>query len=238
MGTLHYNERRMPRLIATPKSFSRFRTGGSFWLVVFLGAIAVGSAGWMLNEERVKLDSLRSQIDTRWDELEEDLRTKVIRVTELLEVVDRGRPRIHGTDFPAARNSLAGSAQNMGRAEGRAEAVEANLNLDRALRRFLVSLAAEPGRAAGVRGLPGLRRAQDDILAAEHRVALHRTAYNEAVQHFNTRLALFPANFAGAVFGIKRYPYYMPTNIRDIVQLPPAPMDTPGFDRGEGTSGK
>lgn len=235
MGALHYNERRMHRRISTSKSFSRFRFGGGFWLVVFLVVIAVVSVGFLLNEERVKLDSLRGQIDTRWDELEEDLRTKVMRVTELLEVVDRGRLRVHGADFPAARNSLAGSARNLGGAVGRAEAVEANLNLDRALRRFLVSLAVEPGGAAGVRGLPGLRRAQDDILAAEHRVALHRTAYNEAVQHFNTRLAIFPANFAGAVFGIKRYPYYMPTNLRDIVQLPQAPAGTPGR---EGKSGE
>ncbi|MCC7340087.1 MAG: LemA family protein [Bryobacterales bacterium] len=217
----------MPRPSVMPSASFRTRFGRGCWLLAVLGALALGFSGDMLLEEREKLDTLRRQIDASWDDLEQELQAKVVRVTDLLDVVDRARLRIHGMDFPAVRNSLAGSARNLGGARNREERVEANLNLDRALRRFMDSLASGGAGAGGPRALPGLRRAQEDILAVEHRVALRRTAYNEAVQHFNTHLALFPANFAGAVFGIKRYPYYMPTNIRDIVQLPATPPGAP-----------
>lgn len=224
----------MPRLTAKPTT--RPRAYGRYGLSAFLAVIVLAVSGFELNEERLRLDLLRDRIDTLWVGLEQDLQAKAALATELVEVVDRERSSVHGTDFVAARNSVAGSSQDLGRASDRAAAVEANLSLDRALRRFMDNLAREPMRLSGSRASPGVRRAQENILAAEHRVALHRTAYNEAVQHFNTHLALFPANFAGAIFGIKRYPYYMPTNIRDIVQLPPAPVPSPGAD--EGKSGK
>ncbi len=224
----------MPRLSAKPTP--RPRAYGRYGLSAVLAVIVLALASFELNEERLRLDLLRDRIDTLWVGLEQDLQTKAALAAELVEVVDRERPSAHGKDFLAARNSVAGSSQDLSRAPDRAATVEANLSLDRALRRFLDSLAGEPMRLSGSRASLGVRRAQENILAAEHRVALHRTAYNEAVQHFNTHLSLFPANFAGAIFGIKRYPYYMPTNIRDIVQLPPAPSPAPGVE--EGKSGK
>ena len=215
----------MPGLTAKPTT--RPRAYGRHGLAAFLAAMVLAVSGFQLNEERLRLDLLRDRIDTLWSDLEQDLQAKAALATELVEVVDRERPSVHGKDFVAARNSVAGCSQELGRASDRAEAVEANLSLDRALRRFMDSLAGESMRLSGSRASPGVRRAQENILAAEHRVALHRTAYNEAVQHFNTHLALFPANFAGTLFGIKRYPYYMPTNLRDIVQLPPTPVPVP-----------
>lgn len=221
-----------------PRSSFRIHFGRGFWLLAVLGALALVFSCYALFEERERLDALRGRIDASWGDLDEELRTKEARVTELLELAEGDRLRMQGRDFSTARDSLADAARNLGGARNREERVEANLNLDRALRRFMNSLAADGVEPGGPRALPGLRRAQEDILAVEHRVAQRRTAYNEAVQHFNTHLALFPANFAGAVFGIKRYPHYMPTNIRDIVQLPAAPVGSPETDGKAATRGR
>lgn len=194
------------------------------WLFVFLAAVAFTISGFLLNGERAEINLLRSRIDTRWADLELDIRQRVALASELLELADRGRVGVPGKDFLALRNSLAGSLQGLVRATDRASMVEANLILERALRRFTDSLDAEQRDLANQRLLPGSRRVREEMLVVEHRVALHRTAYNEAVQRFNTHLALFPANFAAIVFGIKRYPHYMPTDTRDLVQLPRAPL--------------
>lgn len=186
--------------------------------------ILIGST---LYHARRELCLFRSRIDERWDELEGDLQARANLASELLELVDRTRPGVADKDFLAARNSLAGSLQQLRRATDRGAQVEGNLSVERALRLFTENLSAERRELADRRAAPGLGGVSDEMLAVEHRIALHRTAYNEAVQHFNTRLALFPANLAALVFGIQRYPHYVPTDIHDLMQMPPAPLEPP-----------
>ncbi|MCZ2154032.1 MAG: LemA family protein [Bryobacterales bacterium] len=211
---------------------SRPSTGRRFLLVLIIALVISVFAGSSLDAEREELDTSRGRIEERWGDLNRDLQLRAGLAEELVGAFDKATRRPAGRDLVAARNSLTGSVSAFDRANGREAAVETSLSVERALSRFLRLVEEEPvSRVAsdsseppGHEGPPGLRRALDELQVAEHRVAIRRTAYNEAIQQYNIRLALFPANLAARVFGFERYPYYLPTDIRDTIegQLPDA----------------
>lgn len=99
-------------------------------------------------------------------------------------------------------------------AQSIAALVEANAQLERSLQDFRVAAAAEPA----VRRDADLQRLLEEILAIENRIHQDRTEYNEAVQRYNVRLALFPANLAANLFRIRRHELYLPTELRSVAE--------------------
>lgn len=172
---------------------------------------------WLdLRDARIGLEIRRSEIDAAWRVLEQDLDARAILASELgmhARTAVVGSP---GKEWTLARTGLDASLRTLNAAEERAAIVEANLQLDRALRRFVRSLQAAPS----LRGSADLLRVQEQILAAENRLAQHRTAYNEAVQRFNTSRAIFPANIAARLYGIERDPRYLPTDLNASMTIP------------------
>jgi LemA protein len=185
----------------------------------FLGTVLglVLLLGWLeLRDARIGLEIRRSEIDAAWLVLERDLDARADLAAELgvhARTAVVGSP---GKEWTLARTGLDASLRALNAAEERAAAVEANLQVDRALRRFVRSLQAAPS----LRGSADLLRVQEQILAAENRLAQHRTAYNEAVQRFNTSRAIFPANVAACLYGIERDPRYLPTDLNASMTIP------------------
>lgn len=230
-----------PTSTAKPPS-ARHRSARRFLLLMAASLAVAVLAGSGLDAEREELDLHRNRIEERWEDLDQELRVRARLAGELAALPGETWPGVPARDFMTARNSLAGSIQVFGRARGREAAVEAGLSVERALDRFLKVLGAgattegDPERSApaGLRRMPGPRAALDEIQAAEHRVAIRRTAYNEAIQQFNIRLALFPANLAAWIFGFERYPYYLPTDIRDTIEMQRPPRDVETAEKGGG----
>ena len=54
-------------------------------------------------------------------------------------------------------------------------------------------------------------RLQDELAGTENRIAVERRKYNEAVQHYNTDISLFPANIVAGMFGFQRNDAYFKT---------------------------
>ncbi|MDZ7637556.1 MAG: LemA family protein [Bryobacterales bacterium] len=208
---------------STPNAV-RTRRSRRLWLLALLALALFILGARELLAARAELVVRRTQIDATWAELEEEILHRTGVASELLELVEREYPGTPPKDLRVASNSLAGSLGEARVAKKRAAMVEANLSVERAMRRFAGQLRTALGsRWSGEGAQTGLRRVQEAMLASEHRLALRRTAYNEAVQRFNTRLALFPANFAGRLFGMRRYPLYLPTDLQDAVQIPLEP---------------
>jgi LemA protein len=51
-------------------------------------------------------------------------------------------------------------------------------------------------------------RLQDELAGSENRIAVERRKYNEAIQKYNTSIALFPNNIAASLFGFPRNDAY------------------------------
>ena len=66
------------------------------------------------------------------------------------------------------------------------------------------------GRVANPRlaSQQGFRQLQDELAGTENRMAVERRKYNEAVQHYNTDIELFPQNIAASLFGFHRNDAY------------------------------
>ena len=54
-------------------------------------------------------------------------------------------------------------------------------------------------------------RLQDELSGTENRINVERRKYNEAVQKYNTDIALFPNNIAASLYGFQREDAYFKT---------------------------
>ena len=185
----------------------------AFWILSPFVALLVVVLAVELQLARTDLDQRRRQIETTWINVESDLAERALLAAELVETVSVLSPP---ANLAKESRPIKESLKHLRRAGDRADIVEANLAVERAIRQFAIAL----GTYSGSRKMADMVRVQNELLAIEHRIALDRTAYNEAVQRFNTRLALFPANLAGKVFGIERYRIYVPTDLKDPIRLP------------------
>ena len=81
------------------------------------------------------------------------------------------------------------------------ERIEANQALDEAI---------EPLRSATTSGeRKDVQTIRDSLDEAERDIAVRRREYNDAVQEYNTRIQLFPDNFASWVAGLERVEEYV-----------------------------
>ena len=87
------------------------------------------------------------------------------------------------------------------------EAIDANQALDSALARLLVVVENYPQ----LKSSENFLRLQDELAGTENRIAVERRKYNEAVQRYNTTIALFPNNLVASVFGYARDDAYFQT---------------------------
>ena len=82
--------------------------------------------------------------------------------------------------------------------------LQANGQLDSALSRLLVVIENYPQLKSNENFL----RLQDELAGTENRIAIERRKYNEAVQRYNTDIALFPKNIAAGMFGFTAKDYF------------------------------
>jgi LemA protein len=82
--------------------------------------------------------------------------------------------------------------------------IAANNRLDGALGRLLVVVENYPQLKSNVNFL----RLQDELAGTENRIAVERRRYNQAVQDYNTYIALFPNSIVAGMSGFTRNDAY------------------------------
>ena len=88
-----------------------------------------------------------------------------------------------------------------------AEKIAANGQLDAALAKVLVLTENYPQLKSNENFL----RLQDELAGTENRIAVERRRYNEAVQDYNTFIALFPNSLVASLSGFTRNDAYFKT---------------------------
>ena len=163
-------------------------------LVVLVGGKFVGI--------RNDLVTQREAVTSQWSDVDVALQRRADLIPNLVNTV-KGFAA-HETevfkDIADARARLAG-----GRTPG--EKIQANQQLDSAISRLLVIAENYPQLKSNENFL----RLQDELAGTENRIAVERRKYNEALQRYNTSIALFPNNLVAGMSGMARNDAYFQT---------------------------
>jgi LemA protein len=148
---------------------------------------------------RNELVTEREAYKAAFQQVDVDLQRRSDLIPNLVETV-KGFAS-HETEVFKA---IADARAQMAGARTPAEKIAANSQIDNALGRLLVVAENYPQ----LRSNENFLRLQDELAGTENRIAVSRRRYNEAVQRYNTDIALFPKNIAASLFGFQREDAY------------------------------
>ena len=161
-------------------------------------------------------------VKAAWSQVDVVLQRRADLIPNLVETV-KGYAAQEQAVFgqvAAARAALLG-------AHSPADRIAANSQLDGALGRLLAIVENYPQLKSNENFL----RLQDELAGTENRIAVERRRYNEAVQDYNTYIALFPNSVIAGMSGFQRNDAYFqaaPAS-REVpkVQFTPTPAPAP-----------
>lgn len=169
--------------------------------LVILGVLVLVGLlfGGTLISDKNQLTTEREAVNAAWSQVDVALQRRADLIPNLVETVKgaAGHEEKVINDVTSARAALVG-------AKTPAEKIQANQQLDGALSRLLVVVENYPNIKANENFL----RLQDELAGTENRISVERRKYNEAVQRYNTDIALFPKNIAASMFGFQREDAY------------------------------
>jgi LemA protein len=168
-------------------------------IVLALIALAVGSS---FISRRNQMAIKREAVNAAWAQVDVVLQRRADLIPNLVETV-KGiavQEQIVFGDIAKARSALLS-------AHSPAEKIAANGQLDGALGRLLVVVENYPQLKSNENFL----RLQDELAGTENRIAVERRRYNEAIQDYNTFIALFPNSLVASLSGFTRNDAYFKT---------------------------
>jgi LemA protein len=173
-------------------------------VLVVLAVIAL-ILGSSFISRRNQMAIKREAVNAAWAQVDVVLQRRADLIPNLVETV-KGiavQEQIVFGDIAKARSALLS-------AHTPTEKIAANGQLDSALGRLLVVVENYPQLKSNENFL----RLQDELAGTENRIAVERRRYNEAVQDYNTFLALFPNNLVASLSGFARNDAYFKTEER------------------------
>jgi len=165
--------------------------------VLLFGAFGVKCIGI-----RRDLVSERQAIDADWAQVDAALAHRAGIVPELTSSVQAEAPA------EASAVQAVDDARNLLRtAHTQQEKIQANARLNEVLARLMLRVEGYPKLEAG--------KKYGDLLealkGAEYQIAVARRKYNEAVEHYNARIDLFPNNLVASVTRLGKVDAYFQT---------------------------
>lgn len=167
-------------------------------VLLVLGLIAGNTVQGTYNE----LVSLREDINGKWAQVDVALQRRADLIPNLVNTV-KGFAAQEKAIMEAVANARAGLLN----ARTPQEKINANGRLDTAIGRLLLVVENYPNLKSNENFL----RLQDELAGTENRIAVERRRYNEAIQRYNTTVALFPKNVVASLFGFSRNDAYFRT---------------------------
>jgi len=168
-------------------------------VVLLILAFVLGSA---YVSRRNQMVVKRETVNAAWAQVDVVLQRRADLIPNLVQTV-KGYAIQEQTvfgDIAAARAALIG-------AKTPSDKIAANGQLDSALSRLLVIVENYPNLKSDQNFL----RLQDELAGTENRIAVERKRYNDAVQDYNTYIALFPNNLVASFGGFTRNDAYFKT---------------------------
>ena len=168
-------------------------------VVLLILALVVGGA---YIGRRNQMAIKREAVNAAWAQVDVVLQRRADLIPNLVETV-KGYAVQEQTVFgaiAAARAALIG-------AKTPTDKIAANGQLDSALGRLLVIVENYPQ----LKSNENFMRLQDELAGTENRIAVERRRYNEAIQDYNTFIALFPNSLVASFAGFARNDAYFKT---------------------------
>ncbi len=168
-------------------------------IVLVVIALMLGSS---FVSRRNQMAIKREAVNAAWAQVDVVLQRRADLIPNLVETV-KGyavQEQIVFGDIAKARSALLS-------AHSPAEKIAANGQLDSALGRLLVVVENYPQLKSNENFL----RLQDELAGTENRIAVERRRYNEAIQDYNTFIALFPNSLVASLGGFARNDAYFKT---------------------------
>lgn len=169
-------------------------------VVLLILALVVGGA---YVGRRNQMAIKREAVNAAWAQVDVVLQRRADLIPNLVETV-KGYAVQEQTvfgDIAAARAALIG-------AKTPSDKIAANGQLDSALSRLLVIVENYPQ----LKSNENFMRLQDELAGTENRIAVERRRYNDAVQDYNTYIALFPNSLVASLAGFARNDAYFKTD--------------------------
>jgi LemA protein len=165
-------------------------------IVIVLGILVFGGG---LMSSRNQLITERESINSAFAQVDNQLQRRNDLIPNLVETVKgfAGQEKSVIDSVTSARAAMLG-------ARTPSEKIAADATLQGALGRLLAVVENYPN----IKSNENFLRLQDELAGTENRIAVERRKYNEAVQRYNTDIALFPQNIAAAMFGFQREDAY------------------------------
>src|SRR5712664_21048 len=170
-------------------------------VIVILALIAFAAFGQYVGV-RNTLVTKNEGVKAAWSQVDIVLQRRADLIPNLVNTV-KGYAQQEQTvfgDIAKARSALLS-------ASAPADKIAANQQLDGALGRLLVIVENYPQLKSNENFL----RLQDELAGTENRIAVERRRYNEAVQDYNTFIALFPNSLVASLSGFTRNDAYFKT---------------------------
>jgi LemA protein len=171
---------------------------------VFVGIIAVLVIlalifGGMFISHRNQMVQLNEAVKSDWAQVDVVLQRRSDLIPNLVETVKgfAAQEQTVYDDIAKARAALGG-------AQTPKDKIAANGQLDSALSRLLVVVENYPQ----LRSNENFLRLQDELAGTENRIAVERKRYDDAIQAYNTYIALFPNNIIASMSGFQRNDAY------------------------------
>ena len=171
-------------------------------VIVVVLLILVLVVGGAYVSRRNQMAIKREAVNAAWAQVDVVLQRRADLIPNLVETV-KGyavqEQKVFG-DIAAARAALIG-------AKTPSDKIAANGQLDSALSRLLVIVENYPQ----LKSNENFMRLQDELAGTENRIAVERRRYNDAVQDYNTYIALFPNSLVASIAGFARNDAYFKT---------------------------
>jgi LemA protein len=167
-------------------------------VAVFFGAKCVTIHKNLLAERQI--------IDADWTEVDAALQRRAGLIPDLTETV-KAQIEADAPTEAAALTAVNDACNLLILAHERHEKIQANAQVDQAIGRLM--LLAE--------NYPKLQRGKkygdllETLKGAEYQIAVARRKYNEAVEHYNARIELFPDNIVASVSRLHKVDAYFQT---------------------------
>lgn len=172
-------------------------------IVAIAAGLALVLAGCQFVSTRNQLAVSKEAIAAEWGQVDADLQRRADLIPNLVETV-KGYAKEETQVFESlaqARAAMAGARTPAGK-------IEANAQISSALSRLMVVVENYPTLKAN----ENFRQLQFSLEGTENRILQARRRYNEAVQNYNTQLAMFPASLVGSLSGFQREDAYFKTD--------------------------
>jgi LemA protein len=175
-------------------------------LVILLLLVIVAAAAGQYTSLRNGLAAERAEIEVLWTQVEAAFDHRDEILPELEQTVEGEAPK-----EAAAVKAVTDARTALRATKGRAPKIQANARVDNAVARLMLCVEGYPR----LDGSPKYSDLLEALKDADYRIAVARRKYNEAVEHYNTRIALFPHNVVARLAGFGKIDAY--------IQTPPEP---------------